>query len=83
MNLPTLPTLLSAFFLRYLAVERGVSPHTSTSYRDAIKLLFPVVGDNTGAGSTWQSAAPAVGPRGTPAPQETPARRSKHSIAAR
>lgn len=31
--------------------------------RDAIKLLFPVVGDNTGAGSTWQSAAPAVGAR--------------------
>jgi hypothetical protein len=26
MNLPTLPTLLSAFFLRYLATERGVSP---------------------------------------------------------
>jgi hypothetical protein len=26
MNLPTLPTLLSAFFLLYLAVERGVSP---------------------------------------------------------
>ena len=40
MNLPTLPTLLSAFFLRYLAVERGVSPHTSTSYRYAIKLLL-------------------------------------------
>jgi integrase/recombinase XerC len=40
MNLPTLPTLLSAFFLRYLAVERGVSPHTSMSYRDAIKLLL-------------------------------------------
>jgi len=32
--------LLSAFFLRYLAVERGLSPHTSTSYRDAIKLLL-------------------------------------------
>ncbi len=27
MNIPALPTLLSAFFLRYLAVERGVSPH--------------------------------------------------------
>src|ERR1017187_6404809 len=35
-----LPTLLSAFFLRYLAVERGVSPHTTTSYRDAMKLLL-------------------------------------------
>ena len=40
MNLTTLPTLLSAFFLRYLAVERGVSPHTTTSYRDAMKLLL-------------------------------------------
>jgi site-specific recombinase XerD len=40
MNLPTLPTLLSAFFLRYLAKERGVSPHTTTSYRDAVKLLL-------------------------------------------
>ena len=40
MNFPTLPTLLSAFFLRYLAVERGVSPHTTTSYRDAMKLLL-------------------------------------------
>jgi integrase/recombinase XerC len=40
MNLPTLPTLLSAFFLKYLAVERGVSPHTTTSYRDAMKLLL-------------------------------------------
>ena len=40
MNLPTLPTLLSAFFLRYLAKERGVSPHTTTSYRDAVKFLL-------------------------------------------
>jgi site-specific recombinase XerD len=40
MKVPPLSTLLSAFFLRYLAVERGVSPHTSTSYRDAIKLLL-------------------------------------------
>ena len=31
--------------------------------RDAIKLLFPVVGDNAGAGSTWQSTAPAVAAR--------------------
>ena len=41
MKAPALPTLLSTFFLRYLAVERGVSPHTSTSYRDAIKLFLP------------------------------------------
>ena len=40
MKVPPLSTLLSAFFLRYLAVERGVSPHTSASYRDAIKLLL-------------------------------------------
>ena len=40
MNLPTLPTLLSAFFLRYLALERGVSPHTTASYRDGMKLLL-------------------------------------------
>ena len=40
MNVPPLATLLSTFFLRYLAVERGVSPHTSTSYRDAMKLLL-------------------------------------------
>ena len=40
MNVPPLATLLSTFFLRYLAMERGVSPHTSTSYRDAIKLLL-------------------------------------------
>jgi site-specific recombinase XerD len=40
MNAPTLATLLSAFFLRYLAVERGVSSHTTASYRDAMKLLL-------------------------------------------
>jgi integrase/recombinase XerD len=39
-NAPTLATLLSAFFLRYLAAERGVSPHTTTSYRDSLKLLL-------------------------------------------
>ncbi len=31
--------------------------------RDAIKLLFPVVGDNAGAGSTWQGTAAAVAAR--------------------
>ena len=40
MNAPTLATLLSAFFLRYLAAERGVSSHTTASYRDAVKLLL-------------------------------------------
>jgi integrase/recombinase XerD len=40
MKIPQLATMLSTFFLRYLAVERGVSPHTSASYRDALKLLL-------------------------------------------
>ena len=40
MNPPPLATLLSTFFLRYLAVERGVSPHTIASYRDSMKLLL-------------------------------------------
>lgn len=40
MSAPTLATLLSTFFLRYLAVERGVSPHTTASYRDSLKLLL-------------------------------------------
>ena len=40
MNAPPLTTFLSAFFLRYLALERGVSPHTTASYRDAMKLLL-------------------------------------------
>jgi site-specific recombinase XerD len=40
MNIPTLANLLSAFFVRYLAAERGVSPHTIVSYRDSIKLLL-------------------------------------------
>jgi site-specific recombinase XerD len=40
MSSPTLATLLSTFFLRYLAVECGVSPHTTASYRDSVKLLL-------------------------------------------
>ncbi|HKQ78914.1 MAG TPA: tyrosine-type recombinase/integrase [Blastocatellia bacterium] len=40
MNEPTLASLLSAFFVRYLASERGVSQHTIVSYRDSIKLLL-------------------------------------------
>jgi len=43
MNSPTLATLLTAFFVRYLAVERGVSPHTIASYRDSMKLLLNFV----------------------------------------
>lgn len=40
MNCPTLANLLSGFFLRYLADERGVSPNTTASYRDSVKLLL-------------------------------------------
>ena len=40
MRNPPFATLLSNFFLRYLAVERGVSPHTTASYRDSMKLLL-------------------------------------------
>ncbi|HVH88836.1 MAG TPA: tyrosine-type recombinase/integrase [Terriglobales bacterium] len=45
MKVQSLSALLSSFFLRYLALERGVSPHTSASYRDAIKLLLQFSAD--------------------------------------
>ena len=45
MKVHSLSALLSSFFLRYLALERGVSPHTSASYRDAIKLLLQFAAD--------------------------------------
>jgi site-specific recombinase XerD len=44
MNCPTLANLLSGFFLRYLADERGVSPNTTASYRDSVKLLLQYTG---------------------------------------
>lgn len=40
MKTPALAILLSTFFLRYLAAERGVSPHTTAAYRDSMKLLL-------------------------------------------
>jgi site-specific recombinase XerD len=40
-----LPTLVTAFFVRHLAAERNVSPHTTTAYRDAIKLLLRFAAD--------------------------------------
>jgi len=39
-SLPTLSTLITDFFLRHLAAERNVSPHTTTAYRDALKLFL-------------------------------------------
>ena len=44
MKVPPLATLLSTFFLRYLAMERGVSPHTSTS-SGCNKAVAPVLGN--------------------------------------
>jgi len=38
-----LSSLVTAFFVRYLAAERNVSPHTTAAYRDAIKLLLRFV----------------------------------------
>jgi site-specific recombinase XerD len=35
-----LSSLVTAFFVQYLAAERNVSPHTTAAYRDAIKLLL-------------------------------------------
>jgi site-specific recombinase XerD len=40
MTRPDLATLVTAFFVRYLAAERNVSPHTTAAYRDALKLLL-------------------------------------------
>src|SRR5207302_1435677 len=46
MSLPTLSTLITDFFLRHLAAERNVSPHTTTAYRDALKLLLRFTADH-------------------------------------
>jgi site-specific recombinase XerD len=46
MNLPTLSTLITDFFLRHLAAERNVSPHTTAAYRDALKLLLRFTADH-------------------------------------
>lgn len=40
MSAPLLSTLVTDFFLRHLAAERNVSPHTSAAYRDALKLFL-------------------------------------------
>jgi integrase/recombinase XerD len=43
MSIPSLSTLLTSFFLRYLVTERNVSPNTIAAYRDALKLLLQFV----------------------------------------
>lgn len=40
-----LATLVTAFFVRHLAAERNASPHTTTAYRDALKLLLRFAAD--------------------------------------
>lgn len=40
MKPPDLHGLVTSFFVRYLAAERNMSPHTIASYRDALKLLL-------------------------------------------
>jgi integrase/recombinase XerD len=45
MTTPNLAPLVTAFFVRHLAAERNVSPHTITAYRDALKLLLQFARD--------------------------------------
>ena len=40
MTSPDLARLVTGFFVRHLAAERNVSPHTVAAYRDALKLLL-------------------------------------------
>lgn len=40
MTNPDLAVLVTGFFVRYLAAERNVSPHTIAAYRDTLKLLL-------------------------------------------
>jgi len=46
MTSPDLATLVTAFFVRHLATERNVSPHTAAAYRDALKLLLRFARDS-------------------------------------
>ena len=46
MSLPALSTLVTDFFLRHLAAERNVSPHTTAAYRDALKLFLRFAADH-------------------------------------
>jgi site-specific recombinase XerD len=46
MSVPTLSTLITDFFVRHLAAERNVSPHTTTAYRDALKLFLRFAADH-------------------------------------
>ncbi len=48
MTTPDLSTLVTAFFVQYLAAERNVSAHTTAAYRDAVKLLLRFVAGRRG-----------------------------------
>jgi integrase/recombinase XerC len=43
LSLPTLSRLITDFFVRHLASERNVSPHTTVAYRDTLKLFLRFV----------------------------------------
>lgn len=45
MTAPDLARLVTAFFVRLLAVEHNASPHTTKAYRDAVKLLLRFAAD--------------------------------------
>ena len=42
---PDLAAFVTGFFVRYLAAERNVSPHTTAAYRDTLKLLLRFLRD--------------------------------------
>lgn len=50
MSPPLLSTLVTDFFLRHLAAERNVSPHTTAAYRDALKLFLRFAADSSRRG---------------------------------
>ena len=45
MTAPDLSRLVTAFFVRHLAVEHNASPHTTKAYRGALKLLLRFAAD--------------------------------------
>ena len=57
---PDLAAFVTGFFVRYLAAERNVSPHTTAAYRDTLKLLLRFLRD---------VAHRTVRPRSAPTPR--------------
>ena len=52
------PQLVQDFFLRRLVAERGLSPRTVESYRDAFELLFGFIETRTGKSGLMTSSCP-------------------------